>query len=160
MAATTKQRLRYVAVGAVTAALAALAGATLQQATSAPAERPKGIVSILKTRGEIRGVIYAVQRTSELKARVSVSLHNLAPATSYVVTPSTTGCSHSASTSSRVLRLEFETTATRDDAFRATGAQLRKPVAKARSVRIYQQGPDGDYHKATCGVVDNLDVFQ
>jgi hypothetical protein len=160
MGARAKHGLRFVAVGAVTAALAALAGATLQQATSAPAERPKAIVSILKTRGEINGAIYAVQRTSELKARVSVSLHHLAPATSYVITPSTAGCSHSASTSSRVFRVAIKTTASRDDAFKATGTQLSKPVTKARSLRIYEQGTNGDYREASCGAVDDADLFQ
>ena len=160
MAARAKYGLGLIAVGVLAAVLAPLAGGALEQATSASAERPNAIISILKKHGKINGTIFAVQPASELNARVSVSLHHLAPATNYVVAATTKGCSHTAPTESRAFRFAAKTSASGDDAFKSAATDLRKPVTDVRSVRVYQQGADGEYHQASCGVVDNLDVFQ
>ncbi|MDX6198760.1 MAG: hypothetical protein QOJ79_1911 [Actinomycetota bacterium] len=132
------------------AVLAPLAAATLGQATGASSKRPNAIIAVLKAHGKINGTIYAVQPTSNPKARVRVSLHHLTPATSYVVAASTTSCSHTATNSSRLFRLAIKTSATGDDAFKATVTPLSKQVTRAKSLRIYQQGTDGKYHQTTC----------
>jgi hypothetical protein len=138
----------------VVAVLAPLAAATLGQATGATAKRPNAIIAILKAHGKINGTIFAVQPTSKMKARVSVSLHHLTPATSYVVAASTTGCSHTATNSSRAFRLAIEGL-TGDDVFKSTVTPLSKQVTSAKTLRIYQQGSDGKFHQGSCIALDN-----
>jgi hypothetical protein len=159
MVARAKYGLGLIAVGALASALAPLAGATLEQATSASATHPNAIIAALKGHGKINGAIYAVQPNSELKARVRISLHHLAPATSYGVAASTTGCSHTATTSSRAFRLVIKTSASRDDAFKATATPLSKPVTNAKSLRIYRQGSDGKFHQTECYAPGNATVM-
>jgi hypothetical protein len=160
MLGRAKYGLGLITVGALAAALAPLAGATLEQARSASAPQPNAIISTLRAHGKVNGTIVAVQPTSNRKARVSVSLHHLTPHTTYVVAASTTECSHAASSDSRALRLAIKTSASGDDAFKSTVSALRKPVTNAKSVRIYQKGLDGTYQQVRCGIVDNADVFQ
>jgi hypothetical protein len=152
MVARAKYRLSLIAV----AVLAPLASATLN-ATGASSKRPNAIIAVLKAHGKINGTIFAVQPTSKMKTRVSVSLHHLAPATSYVVAASTTSCSHTASNNSRAFRLAIKTTATGDDAFKHAVTPLSKQVTRAKSLRIYQKGTDGKYHQTTCAGVTVLD---
>jgi hypothetical protein len=147
MVGRTKYGLSLLAV----AVLAPLAAATLGQATGvSSSKRPNAIIAVLKAHGKINGTIYGVQPTSNPKARVRISLHHLAPATSYVVAASTTRCSHTASNASRAFRLAIKTTATGDDAFKATVTPLTKSLTSAKSLRVYGQGGDGKYHQTTC----------
>ncbi|MDX6198761.1 MAG: hypothetical protein QOJ79_1912 [Actinomycetota bacterium] len=150
MVARAKYRLSLIAV----AVLAPLAAATLN-ATGASSKRPNAIIAVLKAYGKINGTIFAAQPTSNPKARVSVSLHHLAPTTSYVVAASTTGRSHTATNGSRVFRVAVKTGAGSDDAFTHTVVPLRKPVPSAKSLRIYQKGTDGRYHQVYVGGFDD-----
>jgi hypothetical protein len=148
-------RAKYALSLVSVAVLAPLAAATLGQATGASAKRPHAIIAVLKAHAKINGTIFAAQPTSKHKARVSVSLHHLAPNTSYVVTASTTGRSHTATNASRVFRVAVETGAGGDDVFTHTVVPLSKPVTRAKSLRIYQQGTDGKYHQIIAGQFDD-----
>jgi hypothetical protein len=160
MVVRAKYGLGLITVGAFAATLAPLAGATLEQASSAAATPPDAIISILKAPAKINGAIVAVQPTTNLQATVSVSLHHLAPHATYAVVASTTACSRTANKGSRAFTLAIKTSATGDDAFKSTMTALSKPVTEAKSLRIYRQGTDGTFHQTGCSVVDNSDVFQ
>jgi hypothetical protein len=156
MAGRAKAGLALVAVGALAAALVPLAGATGEQASGA-AKRHNAIISILRGHGKVNGTVVVVRHKH--RARVSASLHHLAPGTTYVVAASTIGCSHAASDASRALRVVVKTGAG-DDAFKSPAARLSNRITKVRSVRVYRKRADGKFHQASCRVVDNADVFQ
>ena len=142
-----KVRLVLVAL-AIAAVIAVLAGG----AGGARSDYPTFVFAVVAA-DDIRGTVAVTQRTRRLSADSFVSLHGLTTDTSYRASVSELPCSRAAAPTAGRIHDPMGAASTapgEDDLFASDTGPLRKKLAAARSVRLYEQTDDGAITQVAC----------